>query len=280
MAPESDRSKSAGNGASLEVPGGRLEYEVAGSGPAIAFIHAGIADRRMWGREFTSLSQGHTVVRYDRRGFGRSPAAAAPYSEVADLRALVGHLRVESLTLVGCSNGGAIALDFAVEHPRLLRALLLVAPGVSGFDGSTDPEGKPDYDADGLRLKPAFQAWGDGRKDEALRQLRGYWCSMQKGASLDLVDRMMQENAHEIFTDTSAAHVQAVDPPALQRLKSIRVPTTVLYGDHDEPTGGWIARRIAKEIPGAVYVPVAGADHLVNLSRPDAFDDALRRLLR
>ncbi|MGI0154787.1 MAG: alpha/beta fold hydrolase, partial [Thermoplasmata archaeon] len=180
---------------------------------------------------------------------------------------------------VGCSNGGGLALELALEHPATVKALLLVATGVSGFDGSTDPDGKPDYDADGVRLKEVFKAWTAGRKDEALQRLQEYWCSMQTGQGLELVRQMMRDNADEIFTDASAQHNTPLVPPALPRLKSIRVPTTVLYGDHDEPTGGWIARRVAREIPEAQFVPVSGADHLVNLSRPDAFDTALRRLL-
>lgn len=280
MCPETNRPEGRGVRNRLAVPGGHLAYETAGKGTPIVFLHAAIADRRMWNREFDAYAGSHAVVRYDTRGLGQSPPAAAPYSDVEDLRALLDQLRVGPATLVGCSNGGRLALDFAVEHPTAVKALLLVAPGLSGFDGSTDPEGQSDYDADGLRSKEVFKAWGAGRKDEALQRLREYWCSMQTGPNLDLVRQMMRENADEIFTDASASHNQAVNPPAIQRLKSIHVPTTVLSGDHDEPTCGWIARRVARDIPGAKFVPVTGADHLVNLSRPDAFDAALNDLLR
>ncbi|HYA10695.1 MAG TPA: alpha/beta hydrolase [Thermoplasmata archaeon] len=242
------------------------------------FLHAAIADRRMWDREFAAGAREHAVVRYDTRGLGQSTAATAPYSDVEDLSAVLEHLRLGPAILVGCSNGGRIALDFAVEHPSAVKALLLVAPGLSGFDGSTDPEGQSDYSSDGARTKEIYQAWGAGRKDEALQRLREYWCSMQSGQNLELVRQMMRDNAHEIFTEASAGHNRALDPPAIRRLKTIRVPTTVLSGDHDEPTCGWIARRVAREIPGAEFVPVTGADHLVNLSRPDVFDAALARL--
>lgn len=280
MGPETTHAQGAGTRNRLTVPGGQLAYEIAGKGTPIVFIHAAIADRRMWNREFDAYSRDHTVVRYDRRGFGESPPATAPYSEIEDLRAVLDHLRLGASILVGCSNGGGLALDLAVEHPSAVKELLLVATGVSGFDGSTDPQGQPDYDADGVRLKEVFKAWTAGRKEVALQGLREYWCSMQTGPELELVRRMMRENADEIFTDASAQHNRGLEAPALPRLKSIRVPTTVLYGDHDEPTGGWIARRVAREIPGAEFVPVSGADHLVNLSRPDAFDAALKRLLR
>lgn len=263
----------------LPVAGGHLAYDVAGKGSPVVFLHALIADRRMWDREFQKYAAGHTVVRYDLRGLGASPPAKAPYSEIEDLDRLIDHLQLGPVTLVGCSGGGKTALDFAVEHPLKVQALLLVAPGVSGFDGSSDPEGQADYDADGARLKPVFEAWGAGRKEEATRRLREYWCSQQSGKNLELVQRMIEENAEEIFTEKSASQAKGLDPPALLRIRHIRAPTIVLSGDHDEPTCGWIARRVAHEIAHAELIPVSRADHLVNLSRPDVFDSALQRLL-
>lgn len=279
MSPKTKESTARGTRDRLTVPGGHLAYETAGKGTPIVFLHAAIADRRMWDREFELCSRSHTVVRYDTRGLGESSPATAPYSDVEDLHTLIDHLRLGPTTLVGCSNGGRIAIDFALEHPSEVRSLLLVAPGVSGFDGSTDPEGKPDYEADGARSKEIFNAWAAGRKEEALERLREYWCSMQTGRNLELVRRMMRDNAGEIFTEASASHAKALDPPAIHRLKSIRIPTTILFGDHDEPTMGWIVRRLAKEIPKAEFVAVTDADHLVNLARPDAFDTALNSLL-
>lgn len=233
----------------------------------------------MWGREFAALGSDRTVTRYDRRGLGRSPPATAAYSEMDDLRAVLGQGSGEPALIVGCSNGGRIAIDFALENPTAVRALLLVAPGLSGFTAELAPEGKPDYDRDNARSSAIFGAWSAGRREEALEGLRNYWCSATTGANRELVERMMRENAGEIFTDASARYETAVDPPAALRLRSLRVPTVVMYGDHDEPTMGHIVGRIVREIPGARFVPVPGGDHLVNLSRPEAFDAALGSLV-
>jgi 3-oxoadipate enol-lactonase len=261
------------------VPGGQLYFESAGQGPAIVFIHAAIADRRMWNREFELYAKDRTVVRYDVRGLGRSPPATDAYSDVDDLRSLLEYLKIPSATIVGCSNGGRIALDFALEHPHTVNALLLVAAGVSGFDLELAPEGKPVFEEDMARSSKIPAAWAAGRKDEALEALRQYWTSAQEGANAELVRTMMRENAGEIFSDASARHNRALDPPAAARLKSIQVPTVVLQGDRDEPSMTFISRYVAREIPHARFVPVPGADHLVNLSRPTEFDRALRELL-
>jgi pimeloyl-ACP methyl ester carboxylesterase len=234
----------------------------------------------MWNREFELYSKTGTVVRYDVRGLGRSPPATEPYSDVDDLGSLLEHLRISSATIVGCSNGGRTALDFAVENPSVVRGLLLVSPGLSGFTAELEPEGASVYEEDGARSEKIPALWNSGRQDEALDELRNYWASAQEGTNLDLVRTMMRENASEIFTDASASHNRRLDPPAAGRLQSIRVPTSVLYGDRDEPTCAFISRYVARKIPNARFVPVPGADHLVNLSQPAAFDAALRTLLQ
>ena len=261
------------------MPGGKIAYDIAGEGPTVVFVHAAIADRRMWDREFHEYATKGTAVRYDVRGFGKSPAATAPYSDVDDLRALLRHLGPGPVTLVGCSNGGRLAIDFALEHRSSVLGMLLVSPGLSGFAAELEPDGAADYERDGVRSSAIWKAWKAGRKDEALEQLREYWASAQTGANLELVRQMMRDNASEIFTDQSAQHSQPISPPAAKRLKSLRVPTVVLYGDRDEPTMRYIVRHIVANIPHSRLVTIPGGDHLLNLSRPEEFDRAFRELL-
>jgi 3-oxoadipate enol-lactonase len=263
----------------LPVTNGKIYYEVSGTGPPVVFIHAAIADRRMWDREFGAYAKDRTVIRYDVRGLGRSPAATTEYSDVDDLSALLTHVGARTATLVGCSNGGRIALDFAVEHPDKVAGLLLVSPGVSGFTAEHAPDGKATFEQDGVRSSKIPEAWNAGRKAEALEALREYWTSAQAGANLNLVRRMMRENANEIFTDASASHNRPPDPRAVGRLGAISVPTIVLLGDRDEPSMTFIVRTVVNGIPHAKLIPVPGADHLVNLSRPEEFDRALTELL-
>lgn len=261
------------------VAGGRIFYEVAGAGSAIVFIHAGIADRRMWDRELDLYAREHMAVRYDVRGFGRSPAATAEYSDVDDLRALLAQLHLGSATLVGCSNGGRIAIDYAVENPGRVNALLLVSPGVSGFTADLEPEGKPVFEQDNANSAKIPAAWKAGRHEEAQELLREYWASAQEGATLDLVRTMIRENSAEIFSEASGSHSRAIDPPAVGRLGSVTAATLVLLGDRDEPGMSYIVHTVVGGIPHARLVPVPGADHLVNLSRPAEFDRALHELL-
>jgi alpha/beta hydrolase fold len=88
-------------GSYVEVPGGRLWTEQAGSGPAVLFAHAGIAGRQMWDQQMTALAGRYHLIRYDQRGFGKSAPPDVPYSPAADLGAVLDHAGVDRAALVG-----------------------------------------------------------------------------------------------------------------------------------------------------------------------------------
>src|SRR5207245_5141300 len=89
--------------------------------------HAGFLDSRMWDTQFELFSENYRVIRYDVRGFGRSDIARTKFSDFKDLRGILDHLRVKTASLIGVSNGGRIASDFAVEYPSMVR------PSSTGF---------------------------------------------------------------------------------------------------------------------------------------------------
>jgi len=71
-----------------DAEGGKLYYEVAGSGHPLILIHGGQMDRRMWDEQFALFSKSYRVIRYDFRGFGKTPAATKPFAGEDDLAAL------------------------------------------------------------------------------------------------------------------------------------------------------------------------------------------------
>src|SRR3982750_1961267 len=102
----------------VDAPGGgRLWYETKGQGSPIVFLHDGLVSSVGWDGPFDSLADSFGVVRYDRRGFGRSEPPKGPYSDVDDLQAILETLRIGRATLVGCSNGSRLAGDYTLAHP-------------------------------------------------------------------------------------------------------------------------------------------------------------------
>jgi len=279
MSPERKPENREPVRANLPVAGGHLAYETAGRGLPVLFLHSVIADSRMWDREIPRYSAKYQTIRFDLRGFGGSSPASAPFSYVEDLKSLISHLHVQRPYLVGSSMGGALAIDFALENPGMVRGLFLVAPGLSGgFKPPFDPEEQVAFDYDDRKSQEVAQSWSKGDASTAFELLRKLWCSALEGSSLELFRRMVEENALEVFEDRSAKNAEAT-PPAAGRLAAIKVPATILAGDRDNPSMEFFAKRIVRSIPGARLVKIPGADHLVNLSRPAAFDGALESAL-
>jgi pimeloyl-ACP methyl ester carboxylesterase len=117
----------------VETNGTKLYYEMMGEGHPLVLLHRGYMDRRMWDNQFAAFAQNYQVIRYDIRGFGKSELPQTPYSDRRDLYDLMAFLEVKRAYLLGLSLGGVIALDFTLEYPAMVDALILVGSPVSGY---------------------------------------------------------------------------------------------------------------------------------------------------
>jgi pimeloyl-ACP methyl ester carboxylesterase len=257
--------------AQLKLPvGAGLAYDVHGEGPAIVLLHPGLWDRRTWDRETATYADaGYRVVRYDARGYGGSSRLTGePYSHVRDLLALLDALHIPKAALVGCSMGGAIAIDFALAHPDRAWALVAIAPGLSGFEST------PDEDAWWEERDGPIQAAIDAGDVERAQDLRlEIWAPLgTDGAAGAAIRQIAFDNIHEVTMDESAQ--EELDPPAATRLGEIDVPTLVIAAKHDPPFMLRLADMVVHGIRGARHVAI-DADHVVNLRAPEAFDAAV-----
>ncbi len=256
--------------------GARLWYEVAGEGPVVTFIHPGLWDSRTWDREFASFAEaGFRTMRYDVRGYGRSSHDTAhPYAHHRDLSAVLEAADIERTALVGCSMGGGIAIDTALEYPDRVWALVVVASEAEGI------EALPEEEAWWAKATAGIdEAVGAGDLVRAQDLRLGIWAPLgtRDGAGARLREIAL-DNLHELTMDE--AGLQGLDPPAFARLHEITVPTLVVLGAEDVPYIDRMGRLTASAIAGAEVVSIEAADHVVNVRRPEAFGAALLPFLR
>src|SRR5262249_28597395 len=133
-APDVHNSKPVKSGFGMIAEPSLYYEEIAGDGIPVVLIHGGQLDRRMWDDQFQVFAKEVRVIRYDVRGFGKSPAATKPYSDIDDLHQLLKFLNIKKAHLVGLSLGGRIAIDFTLEHPEMAASLTAVGPGLSGYE--------------------------------------------------------------------------------------------------------------------------------------------------
>jgi len=254
-----------------------IAHEVTGSGPAVLLVHEGIADRRMWRHQLPALEGAHTVVTVDLRGFGETPHASGPFSNVEDLRELLDELGIDRATVVGGSHGGRVALELALSHPERVSRLVLCPPALPDWKWSET-------------VRAAWQAGGEayeaGDLDRATEVDVELWVD-GPGRGPEEVDpevrdlvRTMQRHALELpEPDPPPGPEAKLDPPASRRLGEIRVPTLIVVGDKDVEDFQQIADRLAAEIPGATKAVIRDAAHVVALERPEEFNRILLEFL-
>ena len=260
-----------------QVEGGKLYYEVNGSGPPLVLIHAGFLDSRMWDEQFQLFAQKFRVIRYDVRGYGKSDQPLSIFSDYKDLRSLLDHLNVKSTRIVGVSNGGRIALDFAVEHPEMVNSLVLVGTGVKGREVSSPEEEKAWDEFDG-QMKPQEEAVKENRLAEAAEMDVNAWASTQTPSSLKRILEIAMDNSHT--QKENPGKLQASPQPfAYTRLSEIRVPTLVMIGDRDVRGMRYISDDVHSKIKGSKKLVIPEADHIVNMPKPDEFNGAVLEFL-
>jgi 3-oxoadipate enol-lactonase len=240
-----------------------LPHWVDGDGPPVVLVHAGVADHRMWEPLVPLLTDRHRVVRYDLRGFGEAPAPSQEFSASDDLAELLDALEIDRAALVGCSNGGRVALQFAIERPERVTRLTLLSASLPEHDWSADviavweaEEAAADLDA---VVEGNVRAWLAGPR----RRLE----DLDPGVRALAAD--MARKTEEAYL-AAEAEERTPAPPLGERLGAVTAPTLVVDAELDFPDYAAIADRIAAGIPGARRATIEGAGHLSPLERPEA----------
>jgi 3-oxoadipate enol-lactonase len=246
----------------VEVEGGRLSFDRAGQGFPVVLVHPGLWDRRIWDGQFEAFARHHDVVRYDLRGYGGSDMPTLPYSDVRDLRGLLSGLGIERCAIVGCSMGGQIAINFALEHPDVAEALVLVSPGVSGY-GWKDAR----LDVTSAEVRAAVSV---GDLEGAMGVELALWAPLEAGSERSRWIRDVAMENTRIF-EIPDSLPQAL-PSVMGRLGELQAATLVIVGDKDLDEIHDIADLLAERVPGALRREIHDADHLVMVRQAEVFN--------
>jgi len=262
----------------IEQADGRLYYEEAGEGETLVLGHAGFVDGGMWDAQWDAFAQQYRVIRYDMRGFGKSDPAPGPRNRRDDLAQLLRAVRVEHAALLGCSMGGTIMLDFALEHPAMISALVIVSASPSGYQ----PEGDPPPEL--MEMFPAAQQGDIARVSELQMRL---WIDgptrQPEHANPDVRQRAAAMNRIPVergtFFTADLQPFEPLDPPAISRLADVHVPALIMAGALDYPTTIHAADILAESIPGARRHRFAHSAHLPNMEEPNEFTQVVLEFL-
>jgi pimeloyl-ACP methyl ester carboxylesterase len=256
---------------------GDLAYRDTGSGDLVVLVHPGYADHRVFNDQIPALvSAGHRVIAPDVRGFGFSANASRPFRWADDLGGLLRHLDAGPAVLVGSCMGAAVVTDTVLEHPELVRAVVVSGGGTSAFE-HTDPWTR-ERAAESARMLAAGEiaAWIDAFAKNVAGPHR----------TVDQVDPEAVRRMREMVTHTLSKHtvgeknwhVPLADP--WSRVPEIAVPVLAVHGALDAADGIETAERLVRNVPDGRSVTIEDAGHFPNLEKPEAFNAILLDFLR
>jgi pimeloyl-ACP methyl ester carboxylesterase len=257
-----------------EVNDTRLYYEVVGRGHPLVLVHGFSFNTKMWDDQFETFAKRFKVICYDIRGFGKSalPAIGKEYSHTKDLKALLNQLGINHAYLIGLSMGGNIALDFTIEYAEMTKALILVDSTLEGFQ---------DWSKTRLEFiksiyKEAKEKGVKAAKDVQLKDALLKPALEKPNVALRLKQMVSDYSGwHFVNIDPS----RSLDPPAMERLQEIQVPTLIIVGERSLPEFHRIADILNREIQNSKRVTLKGAGHLSCMETPKEFNEAVLSFL-
>jgi 3-oxoadipate enol-lactonase len=252
----------------VNTDGGKLFYEIAGKGDNILLLHDGMVNCRIWDEQFQVLAKNYRVVRYDRRGYGKSSDPQVKYSHIDDLYNVFTQLNIDKAIIFGMSSGGGLAIDFTLKYPERVNGLVLVGSVVGGFGYTSHMTTRGgNFNPQTLNSDP--------------EKINKYF---------------IMEDPYEIYSGNTAAKEKVMKllpylgrdnrvptrPPdrvAVRFLSEIKVPTLILVGEFDIPDVHAHAGAINAGIPNSKREIIPKSGHLIPIEQPVLFNESVMNYL-
>ena len=244
----------------LSMPGGAGLYywDTGGTGPAILLCHPGRGSALSWPYQQPFFAaKGIRTIAYSRRGHYRSPAGAADQAGTYadDVNALLNHLNVDKVHILGLAAGGVTVSDFVVSFPHKVLSMTIVCSLFGLWDKDIDersdfilPKEYRDLPPDFKELGPSYR-WANPQGVKA-------WLEMEKASRGD-GSRVRQKAKSKVTWD---------------KLRQLKLPTFFITGGADLYQPPSMMRAAAREIPWSETLVVPEAGHALQWEQPNVFN--------
>jgi pimeloyl-ACP methyl ester carboxylesterase len=254
----------------------RLAFDVSGDGQPVIFLHAGVADRRMWAHQLSTIGQTRRAFAYDRRGFGHTTWQPEPHADLDDLFAVLDAVAGDGpAILVGCSLGGGIALDAVLAQPDRVSALALIAPAISGAPALSFPRS----------ARKLIVSLGVAESDGDIERVNEIEAHLWLDGPLSPAGRV-EGDARRLFLEMNGIALRAETVgeargprAAYQQLGQIGVPTLAIWGEHDLPYFKDRCEDVARGVQRGEICRMNAVAHLPSVEKPEETSAILKAFL-
>lgn len=261
----------------LERPFGTLYYEVCGSGPALLFAHGLGGNHLSWWQQLAHFAPHYTCVAFAHRGFAPSDAITDgpdPADYAGDLAALIDHLALTDVRLVGQSMGGWTMLEYALTHPEKVKALVLSSTSGTLDRRGSDPSGGRDYDA---WMKDAEAKVVDGMA-KGIHPAVGA-SAAARWPALHLLYRSIDEMAGALDKAKLRDGLRRTATRTFADLATFRVPTLLIAGGEDVVFPAFLASAIAARLPCGEAEIISDSGHSPYFEQAARFNELVDAFL-
>lgn len=250
--PPTPELPTAAQSGTAPVNGIKIWYAVFGEGEPVILLHGGLANSNYWGLQVRALQPHYRVIVMDSRGHGRSARDQRPYGYdlmAEDVIALMDFLKIPKAAIVGWSDGAIIGLDIAMKHPERLSKLF-------AFAANSDPSGVAD-----IATSPVFTAY-IARAEKEYQALSP------------------TPDQYKPFLDQIGEMWKTQPKWTADNLRTIKVPTWIVDGDHDEAIKRENTEFMAANIPGAGLLLQPQVSHFSFIQDSEQFNGHLLHFLQ
>lgn len=249
----------------------KISVDTYGSGEAILFIHAGIADKRMWQEQINLLSNQYYIINIDLPGFGKSELLSTEINYTDVVKEVIEFYQLSSVTVIAASFGAKVAIDVCLIYPEKIKRMILVSPAVSGWE-------------DSLEIQEYEQMEESTRNLQELVELNyDFWIKRNRQSQSinpevkTLMFTMLLDN---FAIDTQYVEEISVIDNSMQQLDKVQHSVLIINGEEDVTDFLSIGKLIHKEVLHSELIIISKAAHLPNIEYPNLFNHYITDFLR
>ena len=241
----------------IRTPQVEFYAQIRGALPRAVFVHGLGGDLHTWDAVWDATDD-LPALRYDRRGCGQSVCRQpAPFKHADDLLAVLDACHIQCCDLIGVSQGAAVALNFTLDHPERVDKLILISPGLVGWEWSQTWRKL----SEPISLSAAGGAIAEARRLWWSHPL--FYTTRNTPAGPALLQSIMTMSAQQWL---ESEHV--LMPPDVERLHQLTTRTLLMTGARDLDDFRLIADLIQGSAANVERVDEPECGHLLHLENP------------
>ena len=263
----------------LQIEDSKVHYKVSGTESLVLLLHGGDLNLSAWDRQISDLNQQNfKTIRYSELGHGKTQKGKVDLKGTEIINHFVNEkCNGQKVTIIGLSWGGVLATDYALKYPDKVDKIILVSPGINGWDWFANPKTRKKYeilqkayqDNDSLKVgKLSYKYWIVGPKREESEINLKTRTKLKEMISYNI-------NNHWGESRSSLDSINSID-----RLNEIEIPTLIISGDKDSDDILEISNLYKSNIKNAKRVVLKDVGHSLNMEKPKEFNKIIIQFLK